>query len=276
MKYTSLVARKLESTQVSVSVDPTNPDWFKRNEGQEFLVKVDMVIQGSVLNNYHHLNGKNHQFNVISHNAEQLSSNGLTDLCKLSGTLILADEMTEEGYDPYGVCNRHAEELEFVYSVLKTYNFDYSMETERMRNIFYIDEISWEDHVDYKTRFYVMNQLKGFLIDLYHVRVDILCIEADPLKPVDDFILTEEGKEFMMKILKGMLEKQEAADGHYSKIIDFKQFIPMKEKNDLSSSSNGKENETVFIEINENELIHEFANYGFKKVGNTSLLAKFV
>lgn len=276
MKYTTLVATKYESTKVSVSIDPTNPEWFKSTEGHEFLVKVDMIIQGSVLKNYHDLNERDRRFNLIDDTESLLDLNALSELCEISGTLVLADEMTEEGYNPYDVCDSFFDELEFVYSVLKTYNFDYSEEAERMRNVFYIDQISWKDHVDFKTRFYIMNQLKGFLIELYHTRVDIICIDAAPLEVDDDFILTDEGRDFMIKVLKNMMEKSETASGRFGKIIDFNQFIPMKEKSDSTSSKEDRNKEAVFIEINENELINEFANYGFRKVGNTSLLAKFV
>lgn len=274
LKYTTLLATKFESHKVSVSVDPTNPEWFKSTEGHEFLVKVDLVIQGSVLKNYKDLNERDRRFNLIDDTQSLLDLNALTDLCEITGTLVLADEMNEEGYDPYEVCDSYFDELEYMYSVLKTYNFDFSEEAGRKRTVFYIDHINWKNHVDFKTRFYVMNQIKGFLIELYHTRVDIICIDTAPLEVEDDFILTEEGREFMVKVLKTMLEKQGNEEGNFSKIIDFNQFMPMKEKSGTALSAEDKE--TIFIEINENELINEFANYGFKKVGNTSLLAKFV
>lgn len=92
MNYTTLISIKLNTRDVSVSIDSDDKTWYRLNEGEEFLVGINLKIQGAVLND-------DDSSEIYTDTEELLDQNRLEDICVVSGILILDENMSKEDYD---------------------------------------------------------------------------------------------------------------------------------------------------------------------------------
>ena len=249
-----------------MKVSPENKNWYTLDEGFEFLVHINLKIQGA---------------EVADSDDEEdatfklLEQDKVEDICTISAILILSESISEEYYDPYILCDNYSGDLEFVYSVIKEYNLEFDEDKMKMRNIVYIDEISWNPELDTETKKQVIDQLKGFIIYHYHNIPDVLCFYSAAVKEYEsNKQLTKERGSMLTEKISSVLESDDdsASDNviHLNKHLNFSE----DEINEHLGRRNKKESYPREY-INQDEFI-EFEKLGFKEIGETRLLLKFL
>ncbi|GEK89704.1 hypothetical protein SAMN04488100_1212 [Alkalibacterium putridalgicola] len=267
MKYTTLAATELTPQNTVVSISPGNKDWYKLEEGFEFLVHINLKIQGAEVTD---------SDEEESETLKLLEQNKTEDICTISAILILGESISEEFYDPYELCDNYSGDLEFVYSVIKEYNLEFDEDKMKMRNIVYIDELLWNPEIDTETKKQVIDQLKGFIIHHYHNIPDVLCFYSAAIKEYEsNKQLTKDRENMLNKKISSVLEPDDdsvAGDN----VIDLNRHLRFSEDEINEHLGRRNKGETYPRKYINQEEFTEFENLGFEELGETRLLLKFI
>lgn len=260
MKFDTLIAEKIYPNDKAVSLSIEDSEWFSQGDGWEYLIGTGLKISG--------VNVDLEESADSYADAERLADFGRKEsICTIDAMLLACENMVQQNYEPYEVCDSYSGELEFIYSVLDEYELDYN------EDILYIHDIEWQSTVsdDDKTR--VINQLKGFMVNLFNIIPDLLCFytqHTDGYQP--EKILTDE-KQKMMSNAIGDLFSPEQKDLDVINLGNYIHFTEEEITERLGKRNKGGTYPEEFINKAEYD---EFIHMGFKEIGESRLLIKFI
>lgn len=240
-------------------------DWSGLSDGDGFLVGAGITIHGSTFT-------VNENIDYFHEMDELVNEDKAPVLCELSGHLILAEEAVKSGYNPLIVCDNYDGDLSYTYSTLSQYGISYDLENDYERNIFYIHEIDWDNSVDIFTRNQIIKQLKSFIFELYHVRIDIVCYYLAPIKSYEQpSYLTKEKEQMMLNKIANIFYD----DDEENNVIQLGDHIDYSEGS-LEYYENETENEPYPKELVNKKEYKNFKDLGFIEVEESRLMVKLV
>lgn len=263
-EFILLAATKRKKNQITF-ID-LEEEWLGLSDGDEFLIGTGLTIYGG---SFEYDESIDHY-----HKMEQLvSEEKASRYCSFSGYIIHAEEALNFNYEPYDVCDAYSSDLEYVYSVFQEYELEVDIEKWTVRNILYIDTINWNEQLDLNTRRKIANNLKGFIYELYHVRIDALVFYT---APTEDYTrtskFTPEREQALNEKLTSVFQEVEQEENvvHLGKYLNFTE----EEINQrLGRRNSGEHYPREFI--NQEEYT-SFIELGFREIDETRLLYKFV
>jgi GNAT superfamily N-acetyltransferase len=222
---------------------------------------------------------------------ERVYSGDYSDLIKIGGMhgrLILYEQMQNDGYDPYMVCDDSDADLEYVMATLQEDGAPLGEDSlDWYRNILHIDELEiFEEHRGKGFGSRVLNALPDLILQFYHVKPDLMTYYPAPL---DGEWISEAQKEEDSRIARILLERafervipeeiKKDYDVEKNDAIGVLQFpdIYCATEDDLSKAFGRKNSNSIYPHHLKNmRLIQFYEKNGFQEAGDNRLWWKSV
>lgn len=261
MKETYLVASKITHSPPRI-IRNIDDDWVETLEGDEFLVGVSLTIHGETFSED---DDEDYHYKM----EELIQADKAPLLCKMSGYLVLAEEAIRAEHNPLIVCDNYDGDLSYMYTILDQSGLASDHKKGYERNIFYIHEMEWSDSIDVFTKNRIIKQLKGFIFELYHVCIDVVCYYLAPVKPYERPSYLTREKELMLqnKMANIFSNKEESNIVQLGDHIDYSEGVLEYDESEDIDSPYPKE----FVNKVE---YNEFKAIGFTEIDESRLMVK--
>jgi|GEM_PF-2363573 len=213
---------------------------------------------------------------------ERVGAGDYSDLVKageLYGSLILYEQMQNDGYDPYTLCDDCSVDLEYVMATLQKEGAPLSSSSEEWyRSIFYIHEL--EIYEDFRGNGYgssILNALPELIFRFYHVKPDILAYYPSPTGTW----ITKEQREEELRVSRIIIDRAFSRfapnAGKQNENNDGKKVLPFPDifqttEDDVNKLLGRKNSSSIYPEHLKNlRLIHFYEMNGFQEIDGERL-----